>query len=139
MNRHGVTSYTCYVMPPATTTAMPPADELRFRFLSGRQCLSFCATVGERWRNQYERLRSPEDLQRWFVEAGMLTVAPPVSDEELQHARELREAIYRSAKALVARRLPTSGDEMIINAAAAAPPIVLRIERRRLVRSADTA
>src|SRR3954469_1002495 len=126
-------------MPSTTAIAEPPADELGFRFLSGRLCLAFCATVGERWRNQYERLRSPEDLRRWFVEAGMLAVAPPVNDEELRRARELREAIYRSAKALVAQRLPTKGDEAIINAAAAAPPIVVRIERRRLVRSADAA
>ena len=48
-----------------------PEWELVFRFTSGRLCLAFCATVGERWRRSFERLRTPADLTRWLVEAGL--------------------------------------------------------------------
>jgi predicted RNA-binding Zn ribbon-like protein len=126
-------------MSSATQSPEPPAEELRFRFLSGRLCLAFCATVGERWRHQYERLRSPEDLQRWFSEAELVTSAPPATRADLRSARELREAIYRGAKALIAGRLPAQADEAIINRAAAAPPLVPSLHRGRLTRSTRSA
>ncbi|MFF1476302.1 hypothetical protein ACFVYD_01735 [Streptomyces sp. NPDC058301] len=34
----------------ATTPGQVPDDDLAFTFRSGRLCLSFVATVGERWR-----------------------------------------------------------------------------------------
>lgn len=93
-------------------------------FRSGRLCLAFCATVGERWHRNFERLRTPSDLARWYVEAGVLETAPPVSADVLARARILREAIYRIANDLTAGRLPTAADEEIVNAAAATPPPV---------------
>jgi predicted RNA-binding Zn ribbon-like protein len=113
---------------------------LSFRFLSGRVCLAFCATVGERWRYQYERLRTPNDLRRWFVEARLLDEPPPpVSEADLRRARKLREAIYRAAQAVIAGRSPAEADEQLINAAAAVSPVVLRIRRGEVTRAAADA
>ena len=75
-----------------------PASELGFHWKSGRLCLDFVATVGERWRRSFERLLEPEDLARWMLEAGMLETAPPVSQGQLHAARGLREVINRLAR-----------------------------------------
>ncbi|MFI0898309.1 CGNR zinc finger domain-containing protein [Streptomyces sp. NPDC020983] len=101
-----------------------PAGELRFNFRSGRLCLAFVATVGERWRGCYERLREPDDLARWYREAGLLQEAPAVTPSGLDAARALREAVHRLACAVVAGEPPAPGDEAVLNAAAAAPPLV---------------
>jgi predicted RNA-binding Zn ribbon-like protein len=108
-------------------SASPPgelsAQELQFIFRSGRLCLAFCATVGERWRRGFERLLTPGDLGRWYACARVADVPVPVTSADLDSARALREAVYRTAKALIGGQ-PTTGDEHIINRAAAAPPPV---------------
>jgi predicted RNA-binding Zn ribbon-like protein len=78
-----------------------PVEELRFNFRSGRLCLAFVATVGERWRGNYERLREPADLTRWYRECGLLDEPVAVTPTGLDAARTLREAIYRVAHAVI--------------------------------------
>lgn len=111
----------------ATPAGGPPPGELQFIFLSGRLCLAFCATVGERWRRNFERLRTPGDLARWYVEAGLLDGLVSASDAGLRQARVMREAVYRIAKDLAAGHAPAAADEEIVNAAAAAAPPVPRM------------
>ncbi|MGW0824461.1 CGNR zinc finger domain-containing protein [Streptomyces sp. NPDC002845] len=101
-----------------------PADELAFDFHSGRLCLAFVATVGERRRGRHERLRNPSDLARWYREAGLLDEPVAITSEGLEAARVLREAIHRHARYVIDGRPPAAGDEALINAAAAAPPLV---------------
>jgi predicted RNA-binding Zn ribbon-like protein len=98
-----------------------PEWELTFRFTCGRLCLSFCATVGERWRRSFERLRTPGDYGRWVVAAGLLKTAPPVSDDHLRQARHLREAIYRTVRAAMDELPPRPADLAMINAWSARP------------------
>jgi predicted RNA-binding Zn ribbon-like protein len=118
----------------STPPADVPAEELGFNFRSGRLCLDFVATVGERWRGNYERLRRPADLARWYLEAGLLDETIAVTPAGLRRARVLREAIYRQAKAVIAGRQRAVGDEEAVNTAAAAPSLVpvLRSGSRRL-------
>lgn len=91
----------CYThvveMAVAIAHDLPP-EELGFHWKSGRLCLDFVATVGERWRRSFERLVSPEDLSRWMVETGMLDVLPRVSGAQLEAGRMLREAINRLSR-----------------------------------------
>ncbi|MFQ6145993.1 CGNR zinc finger domain-containing protein [Streptomyces seoulensis] len=108
----------------ATPFDAVPAEELRFNFRSGRRCLDLVATVGERWRGNHERLREPADLARWYREAGLLDVPPAITPAGLDAARALREAVHRIARALAAGRVPAGSDEALVNAAAAAPPLV---------------
>jgi predicted RNA-binding Zn ribbon-like protein len=91
-----------------------PAWEPDFRFTSGRLCLAFCATVGERWRN-FERLRSPSDLARWVVATGLLRPEPAVTEPGLADARVLREAVYRAIRVRMAGKPVTAGDREMIN------------------------
>lgn len=100
-----------------------PEWELDFRFTSGRPCLAFCATVGERWRRNFERLRSPSDLARWVVAAGLLQPEPAVTEAGLADARVLREAIYRAMRAGMAGNPVTTGDREVINKWARQPDL----------------
>jgi predicted RNA-binding Zn ribbon-like protein len=96
--------------------------------------LAFCATVGERWRGNFERLRTPADLARWYIEAGLVDAAIPTTRAGLRRARELREATYRIANALIAGRPPAPSDEALLNAAAAAPVPVPQLRRGAAIR-----
>ena len=97
-----------------------PTEELCFHWKSGRLCLDFVSTVGERWRRSFERLLGPEDLARWLVESGMLREPPRVSDCELESGRSLREAINRLARPDV---VPEAGDRLELNRWAAHLPL----------------
>lgn len=108
-------------MPASVTTRddIPP-DELAFHWKGGRLCLDFVASVGERWRRSFERLRTPSDLARWLAEAELLTHPARVSGSQLAAARELREAINRLARPGAA---PEPGDRELLNRWAARPPL----------------
>lgn len=101
-----------------------PAWEFGFHFKSDRLCLAFCATVGERWRRSFERLRSPEDLGRWLRQAGLVSAPPVPSERSLSAARVLREAIYRSVRAAMSGRPIKPVDRRQINRWAARPDLV---------------
>jgi predicted RNA-binding Zn ribbon-like protein len=110
-----------------------PPEELAFRFHSGRLCLDFVATVGERWRRSFDRLRAPQDLSRWFVSAGLLADRVEVRPRELGEARVLREAIYRLAKS-AASRAPDPTDVDVLNRWAAKPGLAPQLTPRRQLR-----
>lgn len=112
------------VMIAANPAGRQAPAELSFRFLSGRICLAFCATVGERWGRNIERLATPADLGRWYADAGVTNGPIPVSEAGLRRSRVLREAIYQAAKALIAHESPGRRSEDIINAAASSPPMI---------------
>jgi len=75
-----------------------PSDELEFRFKGGDLALDFVATVGERWRANIERLRTPGDLDRWCREAGLGLPTRAAAACDLGHARDLRESIHRAVR-----------------------------------------
>jgi predicted RNA-binding Zn ribbon-like protein len=98
------------------------ADGARgFRFLGGRACLDLTATAGERERRA-ERLRTPQDLASWLVEAGLADEPPAASRQDLAHARTLREAVHQTIKRRMAGQPPGPGDLAIINDWAGRPP-----------------
>jgi predicted RNA-binding Zn ribbon-like protein len=104
-----------------------PAEELRFRWTSGRLCLDLVATVGERWRRSFERLLTPTDLARWLAESGMFDQPPRVSMRQLESARELREAINRLTRPGIE---PLARDRTTLNRWAARPPLAPQLTKR---------
>ncbi len=110
-----------------------PAHELRFHFKAGHLCLDFAATVGERWRRSFERLRTADDLARWLVEASVLGARPDVKRSELDDARHLRESIYRLAKdagsAVAGSGVFDARDIQEVNRWAARAPLAPRLGR----------
>src|SRR5947209_19061468 len=89
--------YTRVAVPVTIVRDLPP-EELRFHWKSGRLCLDFVATAGERWRRSFERLIAEDDLARWIVETGLVQIRPAVSTSQLAAGRVLREAINRLAR-----------------------------------------
>jgi predicted RNA-binding Zn ribbon-like protein len=104
-----------------------PPEELRFHWKSGRICLDFVATVGERWHRSFERLLSPEDLDRWFVESGLVNTPPAVSRRQLAAGRVLREAINRLARPGLE---PEASDRAELNRWAARAPLAPQLTER---------
>lgn len=105
-----------------------PEWELVFRFTMGRLSLAFCATVGERWRRGFERLRKPSDLARWVVAADLAVDEPHVTEGDLRGGRELREAIYRLVRAAMAGVDENKADRDFLNAWARHPDLAPQID-----------
>jgi predicted RNA-binding Zn ribbon-like protein len=115
-------------MPPtsrAPRAPKVPSGELRdgFKFRGGRLALELPATLAGRRREvPSELLGEPHDLARWLVVAGLAARPPAVTGEELGHARELREAIYRLATSRVHGRPLPATERALVNRWAARPP-----------------
>ncbi|MDA0182356.1 CGNR zinc finger domain-containing protein [Solirubrobacter phytolaccae] len=62
-------------------------------WLAGRPALDFTNTLRERWNRRVETLVCGEDLGEWLVAAELLPATPAVTDDVLERARTLREAI----------------------------------------------
>ena len=79
-------------------SAQPKANQLAFRFVSGHRALDFVTTFGDRYREGVERLREPPDLDRWLRAVDM-SISTPDRVEALRDGRQLRDVIYRLARA----------------------------------------
>jgi predicted RNA-binding Zn ribbon-like protein len=105
-------------------TSPPTEPGSAFRFIGGRPCLDFVATLGKRHAVPVERLPDPAALGRWLSAAGLsaddtLEVTP----DELADARLLREALYRLLRAAMGGRTLDPSDVALLNTAAARPDL----------------
>jgi predicted RNA-binding Zn ribbon-like protein len=109
-----------------------------FEFRAGHLALDFVATVAERGTTDLERLRDPADLAEWLADAGVLDSPPPVSDAELESARELREALYAYVVHLTGGATPPAAVRRQLNLHAAAEGVTVRLDHRwQLQRTGD--
>jgi predicted RNA-binding Zn ribbon-like protein len=104
--------------------------ELLFHFGAGAVSLDFVATVGERWRRGFERLRTPPDLASWLTAVGLLKHGVEASEEALVEARRLRSAIFDCVEARRAGRPPPPSALRTVNRCAAAPDPAPRLTPR---------
>ena len=94
-----------------------PEDRDGFRFRGGHVALDLAATLGARLKEQpRELLARPADLDRWLISSGLAARPPRSTQEDLDLARELREAIYA-----IASGRGESGARKRLNAIAALP------------------
>jgi predicted RNA-binding Zn ribbon-like protein len=98
-----------------------------FRFVGGRICLDFVATLGKRHAEPVEGLVDPAALVRWLTEAGLHSpgaAAPRVGEAGLAQARALREAANRLVRAAMKGLPYDRADAMVVNRSAAQPDLV---------------
>ncbi len=96
----------------------------RFIFISGKLCIDFTQTGGETGkRAAWEQLHQPSDLADWFSASPLQLAEIPVSPEEFKIALSLREAIWRTAQAIVEKETPRVGDIDLLNRVASAPDL----------------
>jgi predicted RNA-binding Zn ribbon-like protein len=114
---------------------------MSFRFVSGHVALDLTGTVGHRdSADRYDLLSDPAALARWTVEAGLLDTPPPVDPAELAATVELREAIYRLARARVEGTPADRADRELVNRAAERPPVTVRlVDSGSVARTGDLA
>jgi predicted RNA-binding Zn ribbon-like protein len=101
-----------------------------FEFIAGHVALDFVATVAERTTTHVERLREPADLAHWLADAGVLDAPPPVTELDLENARELREALYGYVVHLTGGPVPAEEARRILNRHAETGTVALRLDRR---------
>ncbi|MGA4845027.1 CGNR zinc finger domain-containing protein [Streptomyces sp. G5(2025)] len=96
-----------------------------YRFDPGALCLELLTTGGPGEFRRYETLHAPEDLAAW-AERSRLTPTPvlEVSEDDVAHARRLRDALFRVTTALAEGAGATPADLDTLNEAAAHPPLV---------------
>jgi predicted RNA-binding Zn ribbon-like protein len=115
-------------MSETVKTHEPSADELAFRFVSGHCALDFAATFGDRYRAGLERLREPPDLDRWLASAG-ISSSTPATAKDLHDARQLRDVIYRLARAALHNKRVDGADLDALNAWARTPRVAPQLDR----------
>ncbi|MFD6286120.1 CGNR zinc finger domain-containing protein [Streptomyces sp. NPDC060205] len=91
-------------------------------FVCGNPALDFAATLRARRTLRFEMFASPERLDAWYLEAGIVDTVSPGTDTDLARAVAVREAVY---ELVTARRLgePYDGTALAaVNDAARMPP-----------------
>ncbi len=106
-----------------------------FRFHVTRLCFTLPATLGDRGKTPYERLKEPKDLARWLTELGLSDFSLEFSEDDLVMTKRVREAIQRAGEALASGHPFDRKDLDEINAITMVPPPIpqLAIDGRRVI------
>ena len=90
-------------------------------FFCGNSALDFAATLRARRTLRFETLVSPDRLDAWYVESGVVDAVSPSREADVERAIVVREAVY---DLITARRLGEAyGEEALaaVNGAARKP------------------
>ncbi|MCC9311803.1 ABATE domain-containing protein [Kitasatospora sp. RB6PN24] len=109
-------------------------------FPCGTLPLDFVGTLRAR-RNAApaEKLASPQQLDAWFVEAGMFDSAPGADETDLESAVALRESIYSLVAARLAGRPMPPRAMSEVNKHAAGLPVTLCLHADGATRTGSVA
>ncbi|MBB6379474.1 putative RNA-binding Zn ribbon-like protein [Pseudonocardia eucalypti] len=101
---------------------------MRYELGSGNVALDLAGTVSHRHaEDRHDRLPDPAALAAWTVRTGLVDQAPPADAAGLAATTELREAVYRLARATLEGRTGETGDRELVNRVAALPPVRIRL------------
>nr|BFD89917.1 CGNR zinc finger domain-containing protein [Kitasatospora sp. Xyl93] len=92
-------------------------------FVCGHPALDFAATLRARRTVRFEMLVTPERLNAWYLDCGLVDTITPGDEHGLREAKTVREAVYRL---VTDRRLGEAFDRealAVLNAAARKPPV----------------
>ncbi|MCF3118338.1 ABATE domain-containing protein [Streptomyces arenae] len=92
-------------------------------FVCGHPALDFAATLRARRSTRFEMFVTPERLNAWYLESGLVDTITPGDEADVRAATTVREAVYRL---LTNRRLGEDFDRealAVLNAAARETPV----------------
>ncbi|MBY8879676.1 CGNR zinc finger domain-containing protein [Actinacidiphila acidipaludis] len=92
-------------------------------FVCGNPALDFAATLRARRSTRFEMFVTPERLNAWYVESGLVDTITPGTQDDIHQATTVREAIYTL---VTNRRLEEDFDRealALVNGAARKPPV----------------
>ncbi|MFF9351885.1 CGNR zinc finger domain-containing protein [Streptomyces sp. NPDC014734] len=69
--------------------------DLNHVFLCGNPALDFAATLRARRTVRFEMFASPDRLDAWYVESGIVDAVSPARRADVDRATTVREAVYR--------------------------------------------
>jgi len=110
---------------------------VHFEFIADRPVLDLLSTIAERGTRDDEKLQSEQNLASWIEQSGIVDTAPPVTNQALERAKALREAMFRLVASLIEHQTPSATDRALVNAAAEASPPLLRLDDDGLHRYGD--
>lgn len=96
--------------------------KLEHAFPCGSPALDFAATLRARRSVRFEMFVSPDRLDAWFVESGIVDAVTPSRESDVERAIEVREAIYALVGARIAGEEFDRGALAVVNAAARMQP-----------------
>ncbi|KRD20036.1 MULTISPECIES: CGNR zinc finger domain-containing protein [unclassified Streptomyces] len=91
-------------------------------FVCGHPALDFAATLRARRSTRFEMFATPERLNAWYLESGLVDVIPPADEDDVREAIALREALYRLITNRRLREDFDRGSLAVVNAVARKPP-----------------
>ncbi|MCD7440798.1 ABATE domain-containing protein [Streptomyces lincolnensis] len=92
-------------------------------FVCGHPALDFAATLRARRSTRFEMFVTPERLNAWYLESGLVDTITPGGEDDVREAISVREAVYRL---VTDRRLGEEFDPDaldVVNAAARKTPV----------------
>ncbi|MFE0525346.1 CGNR zinc finger domain-containing protein [Streptomyces sp. NPDC058954] len=92
-------------------------------FVCGHPALDFAATLRARRSTRFEMFVTPDRLNAWYLESGLVDTITPGGEDDVRAATTVREAIYRL---VTDRRLGEDFDRQalaVLNAAARKTPV----------------
>jgi predicted RNA-binding Zn ribbon-like protein len=98
--------------------------DVKHVFLSGDPALDFAATLRSRRCVPFEMFTSPESLDSWFRESGVVDGDIGCRPSDVEEAVAVREAIYSLVIAKVTDDLYDEGALSLVNRAARTPPAI---------------
>ncbi|MFI8991454.1 ABATE domain-containing protein [Streptomyces antimycoticus] len=98
-------------------------------FVCAHPALDFAATLRARRSTRFEMLVTPERLNAWYLESGLVDSITPGEEDDVREATTVREAIYRL---VTDRRLGEEFDRealAVVNSAARKTPVTPQLTR----------
>ncbi|MET8809093.1 CGNR zinc finger domain-containing protein [Streptomyces sp. NPDC004546] len=96
-------------------------------FVCGHPALDFAATLRARRSTRFEMFVTPDRLNAWYLESGLVDTITPGQEDDVREATAVREAIYRL---VTDRRLGERFDQEaldLVNATARKTPVTPRL------------
>ncbi|WP_328914180.1 MULTISPECIES: CGNR zinc finger domain-containing protein [unclassified Streptomyces] len=101
--------------------------DLNHVFVCGNPALDFVATLRARRSQRFEMFSSPERLNAWYLESGIVDAVSPARPADVEQATAVRESVY---ELVTARRLGedlTDDALAVLNGAARKAPAIPRL------------